>query len=242
MHPETVHARLRRSATAVICCWLLCAAFSISFNAIAQDRMPKIPNDRLTEAQKKASDEFRAAQQARVQACRDPKMDRAKCTAAYFNVHGPMVPLLRSPEIMVAANAMDNYLEFRTVLPPKLREFVILIVARRWTQQYVWNSHYTSALKAGLSPEIVRAVAEGRRPAGMPDEEKTVYEFCDELHRNHSVSDKTYARALGEFGEHGIVDIVSLDGYYSFLAMVMNVARAPLPSGASAPPLAPFPR
>ncbi|MGH9356743.1 MAG: hypothetical protein ACRD10_11495 [Terriglobia bacterium] len=76
----------------------------------------------------------------------------------------------------------------------------------------------------------------------MSDAEKTVYEFCDELHRNHSVSDKTYATALANFGEHGIIDMVSLDGYYSFLSMVMNVARTPLPNGASAPPLATFPR
>ena len=209
---------------------------------MAQDRMPRIPNDRLTAAQKKASEQFRAAQQARAQACRDPKMDHSKCTAAYFNVHGPMAPLLRSPEIMVAANAMDNYLEFKTVLPPKLRELVILIAARRWTQQYVWNSHYTSAIKAGLSRDVVESIAEGRRPAGMSDEEKIVWDFCNELHRNRSVSDQTYARALAMFGEHGIIDIVSLDGYYSFLAMVMNVARTPLPDGASAPPLSDFPR
>ena len=157
------------------CSWscLLCLVITIGLPAIAQDRMPKIPPDKLTEAQKQAADEFRAAQQARTEACRDPKMDPSKCTPAYFDVHGPMVPLLRSPEIMVAANAMDNYLEFKTVLPPELREFVILITAREWTQQYVWNSHYTSAIKNGLSPEIVKEV-NGRVPvfnsAMMSDE------------------------------------------------------------------------
>jgi 4-carboxymuconolactone decarboxylase len=226
------------------CSWscLFCLVISIGVSAIAQDRMPKIPPDKLTEAHKKAADEFRAAQQARTEACRDPKMDPSKCTPAYFDVHGPMVPLLRSPEIMVAANAMDNYLEFKTVLPPELREFVILITAREWTQQYVWNSHYTSAIKNGLSPEIVKEVAEGRRPAGMSDNEETVYDFCDELHRNHSVSDPTYAKALAKFGEQGIIDMVSADAYYSFLSMVMNLARTPLPKSASAPPLAAFPR
>jgi 4-carboxymuconolactone decarboxylase len=221
---------------------LFCLAISLAVPAIAQDRMPKIPPDKLTEAQKKAADDFRGEQQARSEACRDPKMDQAKCTPAYFDVHGPMVPLLRSPEVMIAANAMDNYLEFKTVLPPELREFVILIAAREWTQQYVWNSHYTSAIKNGLNPEIVKAVAEGRRPAGMSDNEEAVYDFCDELHRNHSVSDLTYARALAKFGEQGIIDIVSADGYYSFLSMVMNVARTPLPKSASAPALAALPR
>src|ERR1700680_4182994 len=108
---------------------------SLSVPAIAQDRMPKIPVDKLTEAQQKAVDEYRAAQQARTEACRDPKMDSAKCTADYFDIHGPMLPLLRSPEVMVRANALEKYLEFKTVLPPKLRELVILITAREWPQQ-----------------------------------------------------------------------------------------------------------
>lgn len=220
---------------------LFCLVASLSVPAIAQDRMPKIPADKMTEAQKKATDEFRNDQKARAEACRDPKMDQAKCAPDYFDVHGPMVPLLRSPDVMVAANALDNYLEFKTVLPQELRELVILMAAREWTQQYVWNSHYTSGLKRGLNPEIVKAVAEGRRPTEMSDSEETVYDFCVELHRNHSVSDATYAGALAKFGEQGIIDMVSADGYYSFLSMVMNVARTPLAKGATAPPLAEFP-
>jgi 4-carboxymuconolactone decarboxylase len=85
-------------------------------------------------------------------------------------------------------------------------------------------------------------VAEGRRPAGMSDDEEIVYEFCDELHRNHSVSDTTYAKALSKFGEQGIIDIVSVDGCYTFLSMVMNVARTPRPQRASAPALSAFPQ
>jgi len=205
--------------------------------------MPKIPPDKLTEAQKKAVEDRDAAQKVvRAEACRDPKMDQAKCTPDYFDVHGPMVPLLRSPEVMVAANAMDNYLEFRSILPPDVREFVILVAAREWTQQYVWNSHYTNAIRHGLSLEIVNALAEGRRPTGMSDNEEAAYDFCDELHRNHSVSDSTYARALAKFNEQGIIEVVSIYGCYSYLSMVMNVARTPLPKSASAPPLSTVPR
>ena len=127
---------------------LFCLVTSLAVPAIAQDRMPNIPPDKLTEAQKKAANERHAAQLVvRAEACRDPKMDQAKCAPAYFDVHGPMVPLLRSPEVMVAANAMDNYLEFRSVLPPEIREFVILITAHEETfssrvtsrTSYIWD-------------------------------------------------------------------------------------------------------
>lgn len=221
---------------------LLALALGLGIPTFAQDRMPKIPEDKLTAEQKKARELFRVEQEPRMEACRDPKMDQAKCAPAYYEVHGPMVPLERSPQVMLHANAMDGYLEFSTVLPPKLRELVILMVGRRWTNQYVWNSHYTSALNRGLSKDIVEAIADGRRPTGMGDDEDTVYEFFDELHRTGGVSDATYARALKLVGEQGIVDMVAEDGHYSFLAMMMNVARTPRPKSANAPPLEPFPR
>lgn len=189
--------------------------------AIAQDRLPEIPAGKMTEAQKKAADEFVAGRGT--------------------PVVGPFIPLLRSPEVMLRAKAMGDYLRFKSVLPPRLSEFAILITARQWTQQFEWGVHAPIAVKAGLRPEIVKAVAEGSRPSGMSEEETIVYDFCIELHHNKSVSDATYAQALAKFKEQGIIDLVGINGYYSFLSMVMNVARTPPPKDAEAT-LAAFPR
>ena len=62
----------------------------------------------------------------------------------------------------------------------------------------------------------------------MADDEKALYDFCTALHRDGRVSDATYASALAEFGEQGIVDMVGLSGYYTLIAMVLNTARTPL--------------
>ena len=187
----------------------------------AQDRMPPLPADKMTDAQKTAVAEFRAARNA------DPT--------------GPFGVLLRVPDLMTLGFKWREHVQFRSVLNQRLTEFGILIAARQWTQQYEWNAHYPAALKAGLKPEIVAAVAEGRRPAQMADDEDVLYDFCTELHRNQSISDATYARALAKFGESGIVEAASIEGYYSLLAMVMNAARTPLAAGVK-PPLAAFPR
>jgi 4-carboxymuconolactone decarboxylase len=148
---------------------------------------------------------------------------------------------LRSPEVFLRAKAMGDYLRFKTVLPPKLREFAILVTARQWTQQYEWEFHSSVAIKAGLSSEIIKAVADGRRPVGMSEEEEIVHDFCIELHQNKSVSDATYAKVLSKFGEQGVIDLASINGYYTFLSMVMNVARTPAPKG-DGPALVPLPR
>jgi 4-carboxymuconolactone decarboxylase len=87
---------------------------------------------------------------------------------------------------------------------------------------------------------MAQAIAEGRRPEGMVEEEAILYDFVTELQRNHGVSDATYARALERLGEQGVVETVSLVGYYTMISMILNTARTPLPGGAT-PALAPFP-
>ena len=74
----------------------------------------------------------------------------------------------------------------------------------------------------------------------MVEEEEILYDFCTELLRNHSVSDATYARAIDRFGEQGVVETVSLVGYYSMISLLLNTARTPLPDGVT-PALTPFP-
>lgn len=189
--------------------------------AAAQDRMPPIPKDKMTEAQKKALEEVTA-------------------TRGAGGAEGPFVPMLRSPELMNRLQNVGEYVRFHNSIGTKLTEFVILLTARQWTQQYEYDAHQPLALKAGLNQEIISAITEGRRPTGMAADEEIVYDFCSELRQNHGVSDATYARAVSKFGEQGVIDLTGLVGYYTTLAMIMNVARSPLPQGKKAP-LAAFP-
>jgi 4-carboxymuconolactone decarboxylase len=200
---------------------LVVLVVGIAASSGAQDRMPPIPADKLTDAQKKAIEEFKAARSA--------------------DISGPFVPLLRSPEVMSRARAMGDYLRFKSSLPPRLSEFAILLTARRWTQQYEWNAHQPLALKGGLKSEIVDAIAAGRRPERMAGDEEAVYSVIEELFRNQSVSDATYAHAIAAVGEQGLIDAIAIAGQYTMLAMVLNTARTPLPAGAT-PGLATFPR
>ena len=75
----------------------------------------------------------------------------------------------------------------------------------------------------------------------MAEDEEILWDFCNELLHNKSVTDPTYARALAKFGEAGVVEAASLEGYYTYLSMVMNTARSPLPANVK-PPLTLFPK
>jgi 4-carboxymuconolactone decarboxylase len=189
--------------------------------ALAQDRLPPISPEKMTDVQKKTVTEYKEVR----------KIDLAG---------GPFAVLLRDPDYVIPALQMRLHNLNNSGLSRKLTEMAILIAARDWTNNYEWNAHQPLATQANLSPAIISAIAEGRRPEHMADDEEILYDFCTELLHNKSVSDPTYARALEKFGEAGVVEAASLEGYYTFLSAVMNTARTSLPSGAK-PALAPFP-
>lgn len=189
-----------------------CLALALtSAPALAQERLPAIPPAQYTEEQKKAAQEFEAARKV--------------------PVFGPFEPLMHSPEVMTQARSMGDYLRYKSALGNTLSELVILVTAREWSQDYEWHVHYPIALKAGIKKEIADAIADGRRPVGMSEDEEIVYDFSTELHKNKRVSGATFARAEKKFGKKGVVDLTGINAYYTLLAMQMNVARYQVPAG-----------
>ncbi len=185
-----------------------------------QNRMPPIPPEKMTDEQKKAAADILAGPRG--------------------HLVGPFIPLLRSPEFMGRLQRTGEYLRFNSALEPRLSELAVLITARHWSQQFEWVHHRPIAEKAGLKPAICDALAEGRRPAQMAEDEAAVYDFLDELIRTRTVSDPTWAQAARLFGEKGVIDMIGLHGYYSLLAMILNASHAPLPEGVK-PGLNPLP-
>jgi len=183
-----------------------CGALAVAaFAAAAEDRLPTIPPASYTAEQKQAAVDFEAARKT--------------------PVFGPFEPLMHSPQVMSQARAMGDYLRYKSAIGTTLSELAILVTAREWSQDYEWTVHYPIALKAGIKTDIADAVGDGRRPAGMSDDEEIVYEFTTELLRTKRVSDRTFARADKRFGKQGIVDLTGIAGYYTLLAMELNVAQ-----------------
>jgi 4-carboxymuconolactone decarboxylase len=177
---------------------------------MSEDRLPPIPEERW-------NDEQRRCAQAIIEGPRGALVS-------------PFVPLLRSPELMDHAQRMGEYLRYRSALEPRLSELAILVTATHWSQQVEWAIHAPIALRAGIAEATVEALRQGRLPTALKADEAVVYAFSTELHRDRSVSDKTWADAIGRFGEQGAVDLIGINGYYAMLSMVMNAARTPAPA------------
>lgn len=174
------------------------------------DRLPPLPAERWTPAQRDAAQEI---------------IDGPR--GALIT---PFIPLIRSPELMTHAQRMGEYLRYRSAIGLRLSELAILVTARHWDQQAEWAIHAPIAAREGIAPGTIAAIALGERPEAMAEDEGIVYDVCTELHRTKQVADGTWDRAIAAFGEHGTVDLVGICGYYAFLAMVMNAACTPAPA------------
>jgi 4-carboxymuconolactone decarboxylase len=184
------------------------------------DRMPPLTPAQMTPAQKAAAEQF--------------EKERGMA------IGGPFVPLSRSPEVLAMATHIGKYLRTQSPVPTRLSELATLITARRWSQNFEWYAHEAIARHAGLGEGTITAIAEGRHPDGMAEDEAAVFAFCTETHRQGTVCDATYAKAKALLGEHGVIDLVAICGYYTLLAFAMNIARTPLPDGVK-PGLTAFP-
>ena len=171
----------------------------------ANSRLPTIAADKYSDEQKKAAADFEAARK----------------TPPF----GPFLPLMHSSQVMNQARAMGDYLRYNSAIGNTLSELAILLTAREWSQDYEWFVHAPIAEKAGIKKDIIEAILDGRRPTGMSADEELVYGFSMELLRSKRVSDATFEAADKRFGKKGVVDLVGIHGYYTLLAMQMNVAR-----------------
>ena len=144
---------------------------------------------------------------------------------------GPFNVLLRSPEMGDLAQQFGAAMRFNSSIPRKLNELAIIITARYWTSQYEWQAHHRAALQAGLSPTIADAIAQGKRPTGMQNDEETVYNFCVELLNTKQVGDGTFKAVKDAFGERGVVDLIGVMSWYQMVSMLLNTDRYPLPEG-----------
>ena len=147
---------------------------------------------------------------------------------------GPFAVFLEAPDYGDLAQKLGAFCRYNTSIPPHLSEFMILVLGRFWRSQYEFWIHAPIAQKAGIKAATIEALRTGDAPK-LSKEQRAIYDFIEELHRTKRVADKTYSRVHAMFGDPGVVEFVGIIGYYTLVAMSLNVFRVPLPDGEDYP-------
>ena len=202
--------------------------------ASAQNRLSAIPEDQMTEPLRRALGEYREV--------RPDGLGEGGGAGPGGGVGagGPNLwtVYVHLPEILGPIRQLHEQSHVNPRISQKLVHFIIMIVARHWTND-IWTAHEEDSIREGLGRDTVRALEQGRHPEHMTEDEAVVYDFCTELLENQRVSDATYARAVAELGEEGVVQAAVTAGLYTYLSMAVNMAY---PESAQSGRLPPFPR
>ena len=114
---------------------------------------------------------------------------------------GPYNVMLRSPVMRKHLKGLMDYFRFESTLPPRLKEFAILIQAQLRASDVQWFSHYPAALKAGPAHSVVDDLKENIRPRNMRPEERAVYDVCVGMSTKKEISDELFHYARTMLGE-----------------------------------------
>jgi 4-carboxymuconolactone decarboxylase len=144
---------------------------------------------------------------------------------------GPFNAWITAPTVGTRLLALGTVLRFEISLERRLIELAIITVGAHWKAEFEWWAHSRMALEAGVSPEVIESVRRGDAPPFADDSERVVHLVARELVSSGSVTDATYAEAETLLGAAGLVELVSLCGYYTLVSYTLNAFAVPLPAG-----------
>ncbi len=147
------------------------------------------------------------------------------------SVRGPYGVLLHSPDLAARVAHTGTFVRFGLDITEAQREIVICATAREIRQQYEFSAHARLARQAGVSDDVVRAIANGTAPEGMTGIEASLVKYVQELAQNHQISDETFNAVSNHFGTEKTVGITALIGHYMLVGQVLSAFEVDLPEG-----------
>lgn len=150
------------------------------------------------------------------------------------SLQGPFDAMLRAPRSGAALQSVGAALRYRSVLPERVRELATLQVAAHHRSDFEWYAHAPIAAAAGLPAALLEAVRTGGSVEPDDRAERIAAVVVAQLLTAGDVDDDAWASAVRHLGEAGAVELTTLVGYYSLLAMQMRVLRVPVPPDAPA--------
>ena len=146
---------------------------------------------------------------------------------------GPFNAFVTAPEVGRRLADLGGILRFKTSVDRRLLEMAIITTGARWKSEFEWWAHARMAREFGVTDDVIAAIAAGNEPPFDQDDERVVHAVAVQLGATGRIDDATYAAAQALLGDQGLVEIVSLCGYYTLICFTLNAFEVPLPPGAT---------
>lgn len=155
---------------------------------------------------------------------------RGSITTDDGTLMGPFNAWVTAPGIGGKLAELGAALRFESSVERRLLEMAIITVGARWRAEFEWWAHSRMALHHGVSQEAVDAIARGEEPR-LPEDERIVHAVARQLVDDGHVDQTTFDAARQLLGDRGIVELVTLCGYYTLVSFTLNTYEFGLPEG-----------
>jgi 4-carboxymuconolactone decarboxylase len=132
---------------------------------------------------------------------------------------GPYVALFNHPALAERVEALGFFLKFDGVLPRPVYQFIVLSVARATGAAFEWQDHVAHALAAGLPQAFVDGIAAGSS-ANLPEPYGLLRDVVAKIMAWQPVSDELQEQVASRWGKDGLVEIVTVSGFYQMFAAI----------------------
>ena len=146
---------------------------------------------------------------------------------------GPFNAFVHAPEMGRNLSSLGRVIRYGTSIERRLTEIAIITVGARWKAEFEWWAHALMAREHGVADAIVDAIGKGEDPPFAADDERTVYAAARQLAETGQLDQAAYGKAQELLGDAGMVELVSICGYYTLISFLLNAFAVPLPPGAT---------
>ena len=138
------------------------------------------------------------------------------------DVHNIFKTLLQHPDLMRRWLVFANHILFKSTLPPRERELVILRIGYLCNAGYEWGQHVLISRKIGMDEETIASTKVGPSAPGISEVDSLLMKATDELHEDAFVTDSTWNSLLEHFQPKQLMDLVFTVGQYNLVSMALN--------------------
>jgi 4-carboxymuconolactone decarboxylase len=142
---------------------------------------------------------------------------------------GPFNAFVTAPGAGRRMSSLGVTLRFGTSIERRLSEIAIITIGARWQAEFEWWAHAPMAREHGVADAVVDAIGRGEDPPFEVDDERAVYAVARQLGYTGRLDQETYEAAHQFLGHAGMVELVSLCGYYTLISFLLNAFVVPLP-------------
>lgn len=139
--------------------------------------------------------------------------------------------LAHHPDLLRRWLVFGNHVLFKSTLPPRERELVILRIGWLCEAEYEWAQHVKIGKDAGLTDVEIERIKAGPNARGWNEPDTLLLQATDELRRAAFISDATWKGLSAHFDTKQLMDVVFAVGQYNLVSMALNTLGVQLDDG-----------